>query len=106
MRPWKNTRGEGKLFNIELCDIQGTLIQATAFNDTAEKFYDMIEENQVYTFTGGSIKLANKRYTSIKNEYCLTFDYSTVVEKCRDDTRIKGDCFSFTMLEDVEKMVQ
>ena len=44
LRTWKNVRGEGQLFNIELIDRQSTLIQATAFNETAEKFHAMLEE--------------------------------------------------------------
>ncbi len=61
--------------------------------------------DQVYTFSGGQVKLANKKYTSIKNDYCLTFDYSTVIEKCADDAQIKGDGFSFTSLEGIEALV-
>ena len=36
IRNWKNAKGEGKLFNIDLIDREGTLIQATAFNETAD----------------------------------------------------------------------
>ena len=85
MRTWRNSRGEGRLFSIDLIDRDGTLIQATAFNEQADKFHAMLEPEQVYTFMNGSIKLANKKFTSIKNDYCLSFDYSTVVEKCPDD---------------------
>ena len=48
------------------------------------------------------MKLANKRYTSVKNDYCLTLDYGTTIEKSRDDAAIKGDCFSFTRLDAIE----
>ena len=54
----------------------------------------------------GTVKLANKRFTSIKNDYCLTFDYSTVIEACADDAQIKGDGFSFTKLNELEAIVQ
>ena len=53
----------------------------------------------------GSVKLANKKFTSIKNDYCLSFDYNTVVEGCPDDAEIEGDGFSFTSLAAVEDMV-
>ena len=33
MRTWSNARGEGRLFSIDLIDRDGTLIQATAFNE-------------------------------------------------------------------------
>ena len=53
----------------------------------------------------GNIKLANKRYTSIKNDYNLTFGYDTVIEKCRNDEAIVGDAYNFTKLDAVENIV-
>lgn len=66
----------------------------------------MLEQGKVYTFSGGQVKLANKRFTSIKNDYCLTLDYSTVVEPCGDDMHIKEDGFSFTELAKIEQILQ
>lgn len=43
VRSWKNARGEGQLFNMDLIDRDGTLIQATAFNETAIKLAEMLE---------------------------------------------------------------
>lgn len=40
MREWKNAKGNGYILNIELMDKDGTLIQATFFNDAAEKYKD------------------------------------------------------------------
>ena len=74
--------------NIDLVDRQGTMIQATGFNETAQRLHDILEPDQVYTFSGGQIKLANKKFTSIKNDYCITFDNGTVIEKCADDGHI------------------
>ena len=33
LRNWKNARGEGQLFNVDLIDREGTLIQATGFGE-------------------------------------------------------------------------
>lgn len=106
IKPWKNARGEGQLLNFDLVDKEGTLIQATCFNETAIKMNDLLQTDQVYTFCNGQVKLANKKFTAIKNDYCLTFDYSTVVEKCENDTHIKGDGFSFTGLAGIEQLIQ
>ena len=104
VRSWKNARGEGQLLNIDLIDKEGTRIQATAFNETANKFDVELEENCVYTFTNGQVKLANKKYTSIKNDYCLTFDQNTIVQKCDDDLDIKETGFSFSSLDQIDSM--
>lgn len=42
MRTWSNSKGEGKLFSMDLVDESGE-IRATAFRDVAEKYYDIIE---------------------------------------------------------------
>lgn len=74
-RQWRNKNGEGFLMGIELIDKDGTCIQATFFGEEAtKKFGQMIKENKVYLFANGQVKLANKKFTSIKNDYCLTFD--------------------------------
>ena len=65
----------------------------------------MLESERVYTFAGGQVKLANKRFTSIKNDYCITFDDATVVEACSEDRTIKADGYTFTSLESIEAMV-
>lgn len=60
----------------------------------------------MYTFSNGAIKVANKRYTSIKNDYCITFDSTTVIKDAGEDRGIKGDGFSFTPLKDIESIHQ
>ena len=55
------------------------MIQATSFNDTANKIDEKVQLNKVYTFAGGDVKLANKKFTAIKNDYCLTFGNDTEI---------------------------
>ena len=105
MRTWKNDRSEGTLMTVDLIDREGTLIQATGFKETATRLDEMLEQDQVYTFSGGQIKLANKRYTSIKNDYCITFGMETVIEKCANDAHIKTESFSFSKLDQIENMM-
>lgn len=46
VRSWSNSRGEGKLFSINLADESGE-IRATAFRDAVDKFNNFIELNKV-----------------------------------------------------------
>ena len=46
VRTWSNSRGEGKLFSMDLVDMSGE-IRCTAFRDQCDKFYDMIEVGKV-----------------------------------------------------------
>ena len=104
VRSWKNARGEGKLIAVDIIDRAGTLMQATAFNETALMLEGLLVEGKCYTFSNGHVKLSNKRFTSIKNDYCLTFDSSVVIEKCMDDPLIKNDRFSFTSIAGIEEL--
>ena len=67
--------------NFDLVDRQGTLIQATSFNETAMMHFDQLQEGDVYTVCNCQIKMSNKRYTSITHDYCLMFDIGTLIER-------------------------
>ena len=88
MREYKNDRGGGKIMNLDLIDREGTMIQGTMFNETAIAWYDKVLVNKVYVFSGGQIKMANKRFTSIKNDFCLTFDRDCEITECAEDQAI------------------
>lgn len=87
-------------------DKDGTQIQATFFNDAAEKFDSLIQENKVYLFSNGQVKLAQKKFTSIKNDYSITFDTNADVERVDDDKAILKQGFCFTNLATIQEMVQ
>lgn len=56
MRYWNKGKNSGNLLNIGLADyIDGTQIQTTFYNETAEKYYDFLEEGKVYVFGDGTI---------------------------------------------------
>lgn len=104
IRHWSNAKGEGKLFSMDLMDESGE-IRATAFNDAVDKFYEMIQVgfemfhpfdamlhlfffkstlqvDKVYFISKCVLKSANKQYSSIKNDYEISFSNDTVVEEC------------------------
>lgn len=106
LREWSNPKSSGVLLNFDLVDREGTQIQATAFQEAARTLDGLIEQDSVYTFAGGLVKLANKKFTTIKNDYCLTFGNDAHVMKCDDDDDIEGVSFNFTDLSEIESMVQ
>lgn len=56
MREYHNARGDGRVFNFDLLDADGGEIRVVGFNDTAVKFYDLVEVGAVYTLSKGSLK--------------------------------------------------
>jgi hypothetical protein len=56
----------------------------------------------VYTFSQGKLKVvANKQYTTIKNNYELTFDTSSVIIPAQDSDDIKRESFNFVKISDL-----
>eukprot|EP01138_Halocafeteria_seosinensis_P008597 gb/GECG01008787.1/.p1 GENE.gb/GECG01008787.1/~~gb/GECG01008787.1/.p1 ORF type:complete len:685 (+),score=106.24 gb/GECG01008787.1/:1-2055(+) len=104
VRHWKNAKGEGSLFSCDLLDEHGTEIRATFFKDAVDKFFEVIQEGKVYIMGGGRLKAANRRFTSIKNEYEITFDTRATIEACQDDDKIENEHFDFVSIGELEKM--
>lgn len=106
IREWSNAKGTGQLLNFDLIDREGTMIQGTAFHEAAKVFDSLIETEGIYTFSNGQVKLANKRFTSIKNDYCITFGNDALVRRCEEDDEIESVTFAFTRLDQIESIVQ
>ena len=78
VKHFRSARGEGKLFSVELLD-EETEIRGTFFGMAVDNFFDVIQEGSTYLMSGGSVKAANKQYTSINNPYEITFGDATSV---------------------------
>ena len=102
MRTWENPRGTGKLFSIDLLDQAGDEIRGTFFKEAADKFFGMLQPNGVYYFSGGKLKVANKKFTSIKNNYEITFDMHSDIRPANDNGAIKAIMYSFKTLNELE----
>jgi replication factor A1 len=93
--------------NMELMDKDGTLVQATFFgNDAIQKYGNLLKENKVYLFSNGQVRIANKKFTSIKNDYCLIFDQNADIAEAEEDNSIKKQGFSFVGLKGIQELVQ
>ena len=64
------------------------MIQATFFNETVDKFFNLLQENSVYLFSNGEIKIANKKFSSIKNDYSIIFNSNAEITIVEDDESI------------------
>ncbi|XP_078430176.1 RPA70-kDa subunit B [Wolffia australiana] len=106
MRSYKNPRGEGHVFNVELTDEDGTQIQATMFNDAARKFYPKFELGKVYYISRGSLKVANKMFKTVRNDYEMTLNESSEVEEAPSEaTFIPEMKFDFVKIDELGSYV-
>ncbi|KAF5730186.1 replication protein A 70 kDa DNA-binding subunit B [Tripterygium wilfordii] len=100
LRTYKNARGEGCVFNVELTDEDGTQIQATMFNEAARKFFDKFQLGKVYYISKGTLKLANKQFSSVKNDYEMTLNENSEMEEASDEaTFIPETKFDFVQID-------
>lgn len=82
--------------------IQGTQIQATMFNDAARKFYDRFQLGKVYYISRGSLKLANKQFKTVQNDYEMTLNENSEVEEASSEEMfIPETKFNFVPIEEL-----
>ncbi|CAN6470194.1 unnamed protein product [Victoria cruziana] len=106
MRSYKNVRGEGSLFNVELTDEDGTQIRATMFNEAAKKFYQKFELGKVYYISRGTLKLANKQFKTVPNDYEMTLNENSEVEEAAGEgTCIPEAKFNFIKIDQLSQYI-
>lgn len=58
----------------------------------------------MYEVSCGAIKLANKKFTSITNDYCIQFNDSTEFKEVKEDAAISKDAYAFKSIETVGQL--
>lgn len=81
---------------------QGTQIQATMFNDAARKFYERLQLGKVYYISRGTLRVANKQYKTVQNDYEMTLNENSVVEEAINETAfIPETKFNFIHIDEL-----
>ncbi len=75
----KVTNRESFILSFDLIDKNGFQMQAAIYDDTIEKFSPILKEGNIYYIKGGYAKLNDKRYSNIKTDYRLIFDFNTQI---------------------------
>jgi len=104
VKEWNNARGQGKLFSCTLLDSSETDIKATFFKEAVDAFYNLLDEGEVYTFSGGRLKVANAQWNTCKSNFEVTFDDKAIIQKVKDEGNIKEQSFDFVKISELEKM--
>lgn len=104
MRTWTNQKGEGKLFSVDLLDNEGGQIRATMFNDAADKFYPVFQQDKVYVISKAQLKLANKKFNRLPNEYELTLNADAEVSFFGEDNTIQQQKFDFVNIGRIQEI--
>ena len=103
IRTWHKASGEGKLFSVNLLDESGE-IKATAFNEQCDILYDQLHEGSVYYISTCRVQLAKKQFSNLPNDYELTFERDSLVEKAEDANNVPQVRFNFTNVADLQSV--
>ena len=104
IKTWHNRNGEGKLFSVNLLDESGE-IRATGFQDQCEMLYDLFQEGSVYYISSPCrVQIAKKQFSNVNNDYELTFESGTVVEKAEEQDGVPQIKFNFTQIGDLQSV--
>jgi replication factor A1 len=104
IKTWHNMKGEGKLFSVNLLDDSGE-IRATGFNDQCDQLYELFQEGQVYYISSPCrVQLAKKQFSNLPNDYELTFERDTAVEKAEEEEGVPQVKYSFTQISDLQSI--
>lgn len=101
IKTWHNQRGEGKLFNVNFLDTSGE-IRATAFNDQAVKYNELLQEGKVYYVSKARLQPAKPQFTNLSHPYELSLDRESVIEPCNDEANVPKTHFNFVKLNTIE----
>jgi len=104
IKEWNNQRGSGKLFSVDLLDQWGGEIQATMFNEAAEKFFSVFQVGKVFTVSKGRVKVANKKWTHITNDYQLDLNEHSEVNYVGEDQSIQTASYDFKKIDQISNL--
>jgi replication factor A1 len=106
LRKYCNARGDGSVFSFDTIDETGE-IRVNAFNKECDKFFNLIEVNKVYYITKGMVKTANKKFSTLQNDYEITLNQDSVIELCEESNEpLPQMRFKFVLIKDLENISQ
>ncbi|KAK3137722.1 hypothetical protein QOZ80_5BG0456330 [Eleusine coracana subsp. coracana] len=102
IRTYNNAKGPGKVFSFDLLDKDFGEIRVSCFNAQVDQFYDQIEVDKVYLISRGTVKPADKKYKTLKNDLQINLDFGTSIQLCLDDNSIPRQQYNFRQISELE----
>lgn len=61
----------------------------------------MMTEGNIYLFSNGQVKIANQRFSSVRNDFCIVFDKNATITEVPDDKSIEVRGYNFATMDDI-----
>uniref|UniRef100_A0A7N5ZXJ1 Replication protein A subunit n=1 Tax=Anabas testudineus TaxID=64144 RepID=A0A7N5ZXJ1_ANATE len=91
IRTWSNSKGEGKLFSFEIVD------ESVSRGVESSEYLSL-----VYYISKATLKVANKQYTTLKNDYEMTLHANSSIVPCNDSEGIPTVHCDFVPIAELE----
>ena len=104
LKTYKNEKGDGNLFNFNVMDQEGNQVQVTCFNKVALKYYNILNEGNVYEINGGYVKLNNKKFNAVNSDYQIILNDSSLIKEVQDEGNIKNIKLDLKKLADLPSL--
>ena len=76
------------------------------FNEAAKKFFPLFDLGKVYYISKGSLKVANKMFKTVKNDYEMTLNENSEVEEAPSEAAFIPDTkFDFVKIDQLGSYV-
>lgn len=72
------------------------------FNEAARKFFDKFELGKVYYISKGTLRVANKQFKTVQNDYEMTLNENSQVEEASNEEAFIPDTkFNFVPIDEL-----
>ncbi len=95
------------VFNFNVIDSEGSEMPITCFDSSCEKFFDLIQTNNLYEINGGYLKINDKKFTRVNSDLKLYLDESTTIQKISEQSLkdfIPIQKYNFVKIEKIAKL--
>ncbi|KAL8522966.1 hypothetical protein ACS0TY_013066 [Phlomoides rotata] len=92
-----------EIMKLLLQDGEGSMVQATLFNEQISKFTEMLESGKCYLISKGNIRRVNNNFDNVNDKIEISFTNATKVEECLESFPLKISK-SFVPFNEVEKI--
>ena len=101
LRQFSNDRGASSVFSFDVCDESGE-IRINAWKEIADRLFGMIEAGKTYLISRGQIKMANKKFSSLNNNYEITLGFETQLQEVAAAEQVKATIhYNFVPIGDI-----
>jgi replication factor A1 len=103
-RTYSNAKGEGKLFNMVVCDASGE-VRITGFQETFDAYYEKLCVGRCYLISGGSLKPKHPTYNTTSHQFEITLNRSSSIvetDEPQGADSIPRYSYDFSLIADLE----